>query len=421
MHAKLELWVVDQLVRGYVLRPGQEFLLGRGKDVNILVDDTRVSRQHALISLTREGLFVTDLASRNGTYLNEVCLKPHQRTPAVSGDRLDLGENQLRMELVGFDEESQRKTLEHRQADATLLPETEFEIMEEIGSGGVGRIWVARQKLPDRLVAIKLLRWELNPSLEDQRRFLREARLCYKIRSPNVVDIYDVRIVRGRPIIIMELVQGSTAKDRLEEGPLPIPEALKIAEDVARGLSAAAKLGIVHRDVKPSNILIGARGVAKLSDFGIAKDLGGQALTETGFGMGSLPYASPEQIVDAKDVDARADIYSLGATLYHLITGKPTFKVHKSILVTLELIAEAKPTPVATLRPECPSVLSDLIDTMLAKDREDRPSSVEDVAQQLVAIRGQFYPSWQSGPSTDPLADSDDTWPEELEGSEKDA
>jgi serine/threonine protein kinase len=196
----------------------------------------------------------------------------------------------------------------------------------------------------------------------------------------------------------MELVQGGSAQDRLMQGPLPIAEALKIGEDVARALEAIAQVGIVHRDVKPQNILLGPGGIAKLSDFGIAKELGGRMLTTKGTGLGSLPYAAPEQIRDASSVDPRTDVYGLGATLYHLISGRTPFPSRGIPIVELvRCILDKPPLPLRGFRPECPPDVEQLIYEMLAKEPGDRPQPPADLTARLCELRVRHHPEALQG------------------------
>lgn len=415
LHAQLSIWVDGEERRSYILRPGQSFVLGRGAGTSILIDDKRVSRKHAELSLGIDGLTVLDLGSRNGTFLDQKRLPANERTRVFPDSVIQLGKHEVRPELFGFDEESKTRTMEQLALDAPLLPKEEFEILEEVGSGAVGRVWVAHQKLLDRMVAVKFLRWELDPDAQEQRRFLQEARVCAGIKSPHVVSVYDIRISDGRPIIIMELVQGSTARDLFAGGPIRIPEALLIAEEVARGLAAAAAVGVVHRDVKPSNILIGPDGVAKLGDFGIAKDTTASALTETGLGLGSLPYAAPEQVLEAKSVDGRSDVYGLGATLYHLITGRPPLgSLDAGLLEMVEAITHEKPKAPSVFREDCPLEVDTLLLRMLEKSRSARPQTAAEVAAALADVRERCYPRYRRGPVvSDPLSESQD---EDLEG-----
>jgi serine/threonine protein kinase len=389
MHAELTLETGHGAGRRFVIRMGQRFVLGRGRDVSIRVDDEKVSRRHVALEVTPEGLYVTDLGSRNGTLLDNQLLKGNERTLTNLDAELQLGAHRFGISLRGVDETTRRERAQTRRLDEPLLPREEFEILGEIGRGATGRVYAAHQKLLKRNVAIKVLRSECDD--ETRERFVREGTYMVKIDSPYVVKVYDVRLVGDRIYLVMELVNGLSVKDRLYSGPLPIPEALKIGEDVARGLMAAHELGIVHRDIKPANVMLTAEGSGKLGDFGIAKELESmESLTSTGEGLGTLAYVSPEQAQEARSVGAQTDVYSLGATLFHMIGGRPPF-IPKSAKVLLAILDQAPPS-LQGLCPEAPPGVLYLIHQMLEKRPEDRPQGARRIAEELKKLREEHYP-----------------------------
>lgn len=378
------------------LGPGDALVLGRGHDVDLHLDDRLASRRHARLEISADGEpLLTDLGSRNGTYLGGDRLTAERPTPIELGKLARMGEHTLSLEAL--DARGPAGLLR----DAPPLSPDEFEFLGEIGQGGVGRVWAARQLLLDRMVAVKELRSELDLGHDQFQRFLREARLYCRVESPYVVRLYDLRMVRGQPYLIMELVGGSTARDRLKQkgGQLPIPEVLKIGQDVAHALLAIGHLGIVHRDVKPHNILLGVRR-AKLGDFGIAKELGSDSITGTGGrGMGTLPFSAPEQIDPEAEIDHRTDLYGLGATLYTLISGRPPFSPRRrgarDLLKTLERIHCEPPTPLTELNPACPQGVDLFVRHLLAKDPADRPADALAAVNRLEDLREDLFPTWR--------------------------
>jgi serine/threonine protein kinase len=379
--------------RTFVVRIGQTFVIGRGEDVTIPLDDDRISRRHATLEMRPDGLYVADLRSRNGSFLLGRPLAPLEPVLTAPGDIIEIGNHRLRVDVTGLDEKTRRERARTQRLDEPLLPKEEFEILGEIGRGATGRVYAARQKLLNRTVALKVLRSDLDIDDEGRERFLREGRICCKIDSPYVVDVFDVRIVFDRAYLIMELVNGPSVKDRLAGGPLLLHEVVKIAEDVARALEAAHKVGVIHRDIKPANILLTPQGPAKLSDFGIAKELDSlESLTSTGEGLGTLAYVSPEQATEAKNVDPRTDIYGLGATLYHMLAGRPPYQPANARVLLDILDASTPPTPLLRLRPDCPIELSDLVHHMLQKVPSARPQSASVVVGRLAALRARFAP-----------------------------
>ena len=205
-----------------------------------------------------------------------------------------------------------------------------------------------------------------------------------------------MRVTQARAYLVMELVDGPSALNMLRNGgPLPLPQALWIAEQVAMALAAAHTIGIVHRDVKPANVLVSPEVHAKLTDFGIAKDVNSVgSLTASGTGLGTLAYVSPEQAVQASGVDHRADVYSLGATLYHLIGGQPPFGSRVTGKIVREIL-EQPPRPLSSLRADCPGDVVDLVHQMLEKAPEARPASAEEVRASLHELIARFWPNYR--------------------------
>jgi serine/threonine protein kinase len=264
----------------------------------------------------------------------------------------------------------------------------EFEKLGELGRGGSGVVFAARHKASGRMVAVKaLLAQAVLPDV--RARFLREARV--KLESPHIVQVLDVRDEGGQIYLIQELVEGMSLEDRLQRsGRLTLAEALYTAECVARALETAHEAGVVHRDVKPANILADGRGLVKLADFGIAKLLGGPqsvSLTRTGEGLGTLLYVAPEQAEDAKHVTKSVDIYSLGATLFHLLAGRPPFLPGPDLA---DHVLNEPPPPLRSLRAECPEDVASLVEAMLAKDPFDRPDDATSVVHLVQAARGRL-------------------------------
>jgi serine/threonine protein kinase len=394
----------------FVIRPGQKFVVGRSEKVSVRLEHPSISRRHALLELIETGLRVTDLGSSNGSFLDSVQLKPHTPTQVDDGQFVVFGTYRTRIELEGFDAKSLEQSQAHKLEDQSFLPKEEFTLVAELGSGSYGRVWAAWQKLMDRMVAVKVLRitGAIDPESEEYQRFVREASLGCKIRSPYVVELYDFRLIKGTPCLIMELVQGPTLLDLINDGPLRFDKTLSIGMDVARALDAVSKVGIVHRDVKPANVLLDEHGTAKLADFGIAREAGGMDLTQTGLGLGSLPYVAPEQAENAKNVDSRTDVYSLGATMFHMLTGEPPYPARarnrRELETILRRIASEPPTPVSALRPKCPAELSALIARMMAKRPKDRPQSHLAACDEFQALLARLRPPREEddhGPPTE--------------------
>jgi uncharacterized RDD family membrane protein YckC len=269
-----------------------------------------------------------------------------------------------------------------------------FTLERRLGQGGMGTVYLARDRSLDRRVALKMLREDLSQRSGHEERFLREARAQARLTHPNVVQIYYIghRPKRadgggGALYFAMELVEGGSLEESITRGEKLAPEdARRAMIEVARGLRAAHKAGIIHRDVKPSNLLRDANGFIKIADFGLAKPLeqeGEAAITQEGAMIGSPAYMAPEQARGAP-LDARCDMYALGACFYHLVTGEPVFTGQSALAVIAKHLTQPI-TPVATRAPEVPKKLAAILERLLQKDREKRYADYDGLLDDLEA------------------------------------
>jgi hypothetical protein len=280
----------------------------------------------------------------------------------------------------------------------------EFEILARLGQGGMGAVYQARQTSLDRLVAIKTLQASLAEDAEYIARFRQEAKAAAGLNHPNLVQVISAGESQGLHWFAMEYIEGESAKVRVKrKGRLEPLEAVTIGLHVATALDYGwRKARLIHRDVKPDNIFLSRDGDVKLGDLGLAKSVGqGEGLTSTGHSLGTPHYISPEQVEATKDVDLRADIYSLGCTLYHLLSGLPPYQGNSAVSIMMKHVT----APVPNLRgawPECPPELATLVMKMMLKPPEARPQNYEEVMAGLRRIHallsGAGAPSVVSAP-----------------------
>jgi serine/threonine-protein kinase len=253
-----------------------------------------------------------------------------------------------------------------------------------IGEGAMAQVFASSHPVLERRVAIKVLKKEACSDPHYVERFLEDARAAHGLDHTNIVRVLDVDDTHEQPFIVMELVDGSSLERWLPEREVEVGEAARIARDVALALDVAHRAGMVHRDIKPSNILIDRKTAAvKLTDFGAAKRErpGAAQLTEMGQRIGTPRYMAPEQI-DGRSVDARADLFALGATLYELLANKPAFEGNM-VSAVFHAILFSEPKPLAQVRPDAPRKLVELVERMLSKAPEGRPESAREVAAAL--------------------------------------
>lgn len=264
------------------------------------------------------------------------------------------------------------------------------EILQVLGQGSGGIVYLGKQLTLERKVAVKML----SPDLIDQdklfhERFLREAQTSAKLTHPNIVQVHNATIEDGRYFIVMEYVDGQALDVFIEDGvPLPLDVSMEIFEGICAGLAYAHDLEIIHRDIKPANVLIGRRDAVKIMDFGLAKVQGSATLTAMGAIVGTPHYVSPE-ICRGDKADQRSDLYSLGATFYHVLTGNWLFPGETPITVMIKQLKE-QPVSVEKIRPDVPPRLARLVMKMLCKDPPKRPQKIQEVIDELRAIRAEL-------------------------------
>jgi serine/threonine protein kinase/cephalosporin-C deacetylase-like acetyl esterase len=256
-----------------------------------------------------------------------------------------------------------------------------YQILEELGRGGMGVVYKAEDTKLKRTVALKFLPPELTHISEVKERFMREAQAAAALDHPNICTVHEVDEAEEKTFISMAYVEGQSLKKKIESGPLELDEALGIAEQVAEGLQEAHNKGVVHRDIKSANIMVTDRGQAKIMDFGLAKVKGSTILTREGTTLGTVAYMSPEQ-ARGEEVDRRTDIWSLGVVLYEMLSGELPFKGDREASILYSVVHE-EPRPLKTIKPDIPTELQQIINRALKKKPESRYSSAAEMINDL--------------------------------------
>jgi eukaryotic-like serine/threonine-protein kinase len=288
-------------------------------------------------------------------------------------------------------------------AGARLGP---YEIVAPVGSGGMGEVYQARDSRLERTVAIKVLPPDTQPA-DRLERFRREALVLSRLSHPHICALYDVGEEGGVAFLVMEYLEGETLAERLESGPLPLEQALRHAHDIAAALDEAHRQGVVHRDLKPGNVMLTRAGV-KVLDFGLAKlreedEQGSQVatrsfdLTAEGALVGTVPYMAPEQL-EGRPADFRTDIFAFGAVLYEMVTGVRPFKGNSRASL-MAAILTSEPASVSSEWSKAPPLLDRVVRRCLAKDPEERWQSARDLAAQVFFIEEGLRERVHLGPA----------------------
>ncbi len=279
-----------------------------------------------------------------------------------------------------------------------------FEVLAEIGRGAMGIVYKAKDPMLERIVAIKTINMGMDRDGAEmyEKRFYQEARAAGGLNHPNIVTVYDIGKTDTECYMAMEYIEGAELRTLLLPGkPLPVPRALSIAAQVAEGLAYAHERGVVHRDVKPANIMVPESGAVKITDFGIARMRSSNVQTQTGMMMGSPKYMSPEQVI-GKRADHRTDIFSLGVILYEMLTGATPFTGESVNAVMYQIVNFVPPAPSA-INPAAPAAIDVIVAGMLAKSLEERFQGAAEIARGLRECERQAQGAATGATSTLPL------------------
>ncbi len=410
--------------QSFVFDRHDTFIVGRSRFVHCpMPEDSALSRDHFIVEVNPPRCELRDLGSTNGTFVNDHKV---ERIRLNQGDKIAAGQSVFEIRIEGVADEGEGGVKNRTIAlalggqvftcagcgvkappgvdiasdlDAAIgdsiqwlcdlcrgeiatspQPVPTYTTIRQLGRGGMGVVFQARDNQTGRMVALKLIVPESAATRSAIDRFLREMSVISQLRHPNIVELIEQGMTKGQFWFTMEYVAGTNleALANAEPGDYPINQACRMASQVLKGLEHAHSLGFVHRDIKPENILIGqspAGLVAKISDFGLAKSfrgLGLSGLTFSGEMRGTVPFMPPEQMLDFKAVQPIGDLYSTAATLYYLITGQFIYDQVAEGGDLIRMLLEEPPVPIQSRRPEVPTALANVLEKGLARDPADR-------------------------------------------------
>jgi serine/threonine-protein kinase len=380
------------------------FVVGRSARTSVRFPnkDPYLSRYHFILEINPPLCRVTDLGSRNGTFVNEQRV---DRADLRDGDVVRAGHTRFRVAVAQDDTDPPAGSVETL-ATGTIVQSGPgvwaaggtpgYKIVREVGRGGMGIVYEAVREADGLTVALKTFGPQTPPTRKQVDRFRREADILRQIDHPNVVRYLDSGEGDGTIWVALEFVKGTDAGHRIDrKGPMPVAAAVRVALNVLTGLAHAHGLGFVHRDVKPSNVMLadlgGRKRGVKLTDFGLARvyeDSRLSGLTLTGDMGGTPAFMPPEQILDFRNVGPPADVYGTAATLYYLLCGKFVFDFTADQVEAFGMILEGEPVPLRDRRPEVPEGLAAVVHQCLAKDPAERLPSAAATAGELLAFAG---------------------------------
>jgi serine/threonine-protein kinase len=378
------------------------FLVGRSKTAHLQLsyDDPYFGRKHFMVEFHPPRCRVIDLGSRNGTFVNGQRVT---NAELKDGDEIKAGHTVFKLTIPPPDPDEQVTydlplaaspppavaTIDHPKLPGLAIEG--FEVGPVIGRGAMGVVYKAQRVGDPQPVAIKVISPLASTNQRMIDKFLRESRMMDKLLHPNIVRFYEANLEPPVIYLVMEFVDGPDASQMVkEQGPLPVAAAVRLTHQVLTGLAEAHELGIVHRDVKPANILVGGpkgKRVAKLADFGFARlydECQFSGLTFLGDIGGTPAYMAPEQVTHLRDAKPPADQYAAAATLYNLLTGATTHQFPKDAISAVNLLVNQPPVPIRDRRPEIPEGLAAVIHKALAKEPGGRFANVIEFRQALL-------------------------------------
>ncbi len=399
MKASIVVTIPDKETQTICLFKRAETTLGRSSKCSVAVSDRKLSRTHCRFFYKDDHFHIEDCGSTNGTSVEGE--KIQEAFMLVSGTHIQIGDTKIMFlcEEEKKDTSSQKEQNSDTFSDMVVdVEEVEddddecignYELLDKIGQGGIGSVFRAINNETDKLVALKILKPEVTKDEKYVARFVKEAQACARLNHPNIIKTLDFGVQKDTPYLVLEYVASPSLAELIHEKKRLSPlDVLTVMEQIADALACSHDNGFIHRDIKPSNILVSKQFEVKVIDMGLVKIMDESGFTVSGQTVGTPRYMSPEQIVDAKSVDHRTDIYALGATAYHALSGKaPYYEVSgKKITDLLRQIYQSSPKPLGELI-KTPRIMEKLINKAMARNPDERYRSAASFLKTIRKVR----------------------------------
>ncbi len=397
MEARLQIFRDKNQIGEYIIDSDQPIIIGRHPDSTLYFNDTKMSGRHCILEKRDNYFYVVDQNSTNGTFVNGSRIRVRR---LYHNDVVRCGLTEIKFEWtssepdeIAVQEPAETKDQIEDQIeleDDNIHRIGDYIILQKIGQGGIGEVFKAEHVTsPGIQIAIKIL----TPAAQQNKilveRFVREARACIALDHPRLIKVFEVDVFRSRPYFVMEYVQGQPLDKYLKKnGALSPLNSLKIAGHIVHALAYVHSYNIIHRDLKPANIIIEDQGHnVKLIDLGLAKMLDQTQLTLNNHIVGTPRYMAPEQMKSPESIDSRVDIYSLGATLYHMVTGIAPYAeiISSDRGALLRYMYNNPPVPVQELV-DAPKEIADIVHKAMAKQRNERFSSAKEMYSAIYSL-----------------------------------
>lgn len=385
-----KLMVTTGSMSGISIALPKQLIIGQGKKCDLQLQDSGIAEFHCKIYAKDDRFYIENLDDQFKTVVNKIKITSQS---LQENDHIEIGNVVLKFSIPE-EETSPMKTHFENKEDPFEMPDFyeddprkigDYIILQHLGTGATGDVFKAENFITHKIVALKILHAK-DIDEHTLKRFVQEVQICSEFNHPRIVKVFEFGMFKGRPLIAMEYINGISLEEYIKENESLTPiETLKTAGQIAQALNYTHKKGVVHRDLKPSNILLQNKKNIKIIDFGVIK-VQGNCITFANQMIGTIRYIPPEQIDDAASVDERADIYSLGALMYFLVTGKPPYFETEGLESLILNIHTERATSINNIASGIPKELCNLVEKAMEKEIDKRFKDIPEMFQEIINV-----------------------------------